>query len=956
MPAKFSSGANAAASPFPRRNPVHRKPLWLSDRAVAHLAQLARAGGLSHDLGKGGQNFQDKLLAFLKGGIGLDPVHHSWVSMRLVQVMRERGGFDAAALDGAWKKLARGPVVVRDGLGGLKKGLRSHADVLDFLVGTHHRLYATPMPTGFLTDKAHVDPSFNASLRPHTHAGAVVPVSPKVLGQLAGAWRAVLRKPAGSPSWHKANALFARLAMIVADHSISSAPGEGGVPGDGSILLANTDRTARMPRQGLDAHLLTVGGLSADVARQMMGLRFAPLSPATVRRIMTPGPSRFAWQERAVRTLRAYRDSDRPTLVLNLAGTGSGKTIGNAKMACALRSRDHRFSIALNLRSLTLQTGRAMAQSLNLLPHELTTEIGDKVIKKLDALYAAFHEHGTIATTFDAEGRDAPLPAWTDILAGRHPNLGKVLHAPVLVSTIDHLIKAGEPGEQARHAVAMLRLMHSDLIIDEIDGYDPPAMGAVLRLIQMAAMCGRNVICSSATLPLPIARAVYRAFMTGTEMYLALRGRTLESAEPTTIFIHDQARNLVMRGRGEDPQNLDAQFAAFTQRIARLPVSPCRHARLVPVTSRSIKELKRSVIDEIRRLHHAHAWDCHGHQVSFGLVRVANIRFAIDLAREIATSMGDRVRVACYHANDLMMQRRYKEERLDFLLTRKNAPGTENDHIKQDPEICRILAGARGQDVIFIVVATPVEEVGRDHDFDWGIIEPSSMHSIIQTSGRINRHRNLPVAEPNIGLLQFNAKWAAGRPQCFFQPGLETDVTRGGAEHRPELSYRAHELPQLLPFDQGRLDVHAGLRFDASVLFSSEDDRLIETRLAPALAALANDTAHWMGSALYREFCLRADSDTEAWRVVQKAGQDVFEWFSGDPSLGRQGWLEREVEMVPRVTNDWLTLSTAELITECRKPHRAIRPEDGLKIHINRYSENAILCFDASFGFSFHSR
>jgi CRISPR-associated endonuclease/helicase Cas3 len=55
-------------------------------------------------------------------------------------------------------------------------------------------------------------------------------------------------------------------------------------------------------------------------------------------------------------------------------------------------------------------------------------------------------------------------------------------------------------------------------------------------------------------------------------------------------------------------------------------------------------------------------------------------------------------------------------------------------------------------------VATPVEEVGRDHDFDWAVIEPSSYRSIIQLAGRVRRHRKEAISTPNIAIMQYNLK------------------------------------------------------------------------------------------------------------------------------------------------------------------------------------------------------
>ena len=78
--------------------------------------------------------------------------------------------------------------------------------------------------------------------------------------------------------------------------------------------------------------------------------------------------------------------------------------------------------------------------------------------------------------------------------------------------------------------------------------------------------------------------------------------------------------------------------------------------------------------------------------------------------------------------------------------------------------------------VIFILVATPVEEVGRDHDLDWAVIEPSSLRSMIQMAGRVLRHRvvsDLPA--PNLVLPEYNLKGFIGRDKYVFRyPGFES--------------------------------------------------------------------------------------------------------------------------------------------------------------------------------------
>ncbi|MBS4052341.1 MAG: type I-F CRISPR-associated helicase Cas3, partial [Methylomonas sp.] len=108
--------------------------------------------------------------------------------------------------------------------------------------------------------------------------------------------------------------------------------------------------------------------------------------------------------------------------------------------------------------------------------------------------------------------------------------------------------------------------------------------------------------------------------------------------------------------------------------------------------------------------------------------------------------------------------------------------------------IRRHIDRCQAENLIFILVATPVEEVGRDHDFDWAVVEPSSYRSIIQLAGRVLRHRSQTPKAPNIGLLQFNLKallQGEDKP-AFCRPGFES----------PRQRLATHDLKRLIPFEQ----------------------------------------------------------------------------------------------------------------------------------------------------------
>lgn len=137
------------------------------------------------------------------------------------------------------------------------------------------------------------------------------------------------------------------------------------------------------------------------------------------------------------------------------------------------------------------------------------------------------------------------------------------------------------------------------------------------------------------------------------------------------------------------------------------------------------------------------------------------------------------VKVMTYHSNQVLLLRHEQEKHLDAVLKRKEKEGEEPKAFEN--EIIRShVDSSKTQDVIFILVATPVEEVGRDHDFDWAVVEPSSYRSIIQLAGRVRRHRVGEVSEPNMALMQYNYrafKWSDEEGKYFNRPGFEESVT-----------------------------------------------------------------------------------------------------------------------------------------------------------------------------------
>ena len=147
-------------------------------------------------------------------------------------------------------------------------------------------------------------------------------------------------------------------------------------------------------------------------------------------------------------------------------------------------------------------------------------------------------------------------------------------------------------------------------------------------------------------------------------------------------------------------------------------------------------------------------------------------------------------KIMAYHSQQVLLLRHEQEKHLDSILKRKEGTDAEPDAFN-NAVIRKHLDSSTSKHMLFILVATPVEEIGRDHDFDWAVVEPSSYRSIIQLAGRVRRHREGEVDHPNIALLQYNWKTI----QSGNQPGKKY-FCRPGYEDKQVLD--THDLCELI--------------------------------------------------------------------------------------------------------------------------------------------------------------
>jgi CRISPR-associated endonuclease/helicase Cas3 len=840
---------------------------WHTGEDIRLLAQMA---ALFHDIGKANVAFQAKLKG--KGPLA-DAYRHEWVSLRLFEAFVGSGSSDANWLqrlidgdDEDWLAHLRADYPQTQPSPFIKQHMPPLAQVIGWLIVSHHRLptndLAAPglkmLPTPIRADWCGARSEASTQEK-----AACWQFPPGHLPFASAAWnkrvatcaQALLERPG---LLQRADRLLAdpyvmhlsRLVLMLADHHYSSLPANPRLGAPDFPAHANTNKDGTL-KQRLDEHLLGV----AQGARRIVGL--LPRLERSLPRIARhkgfkrrATDERFRWQDKAFDLACSLREAStrQGFFGINLASTGCGKTLANGRILYALADpqRGARFSIALGLRTLTLQTGEAYREKLGLDEDDLAIRVGGTAVRELFELNAR-ERHAAAQGSESAAGlldnghvhyeanlEDGPLKDWLQ----HDPLAHKLVSAPVLACTVDHLIPACESTRGGRQIAPMLRLLTSDLVLDEPDDFDLSDLPALTRLVHWAGLLGSRVLLSSATLPPALVRGLFEAYRAGRAVYRQHRGEPGAPADICCAWFDEFGCRASSHTDGE---SFARQHGAFIDtRLAALSRQPVRRrARIVPIASSS---RERSTIcaelagqlpgwmSELHRQHHSTAVD--GRRVSFGLLRMANIDPLIELAQALhaqGAPEGMRLHLCVYHSRFPLLLRSAIERQLDTLLRRH-----EPQAMFEQPAVRDALARYPETDQLFIVLASPVAEVGRDHDYDWAIVEPSSMRSIIQLAGRIRRHRPGACESDNIYLLSHNLQALQGAPVAFTRPGFESEALR----------LASHDLRELLPAEALAIDAAPRI-VEASPL--QPGTRLVDlehTRLrADLLAEGASNTA-----------------------------------------------------------------------------------------------------------------
>ncbi|MCE0495790.1 type I-F CRISPR-associated helicase Cas3f [Vibrio salinus] len=836
-------------------NLEHRE--WESGWYLNEMIVLASSvAGLFHDFGKANTLFQKKLQgsSVTKG----EPYRHEWISLRLFEAfVRDKTDqewiADLAQLSKPTVAKAcnkqmlasvfqDGPNVWQNPFAEGK--LAPFAKLIAWLVVSHHRL-----PKNNNRDSGvnieEMDKWLTQCFNCHWNSPNALDLSQYTAQAIKDNWSFPNGTPLLSRTWqHKAAKLalrmknnpllakdsitwfeqrfvthMARLSLMLADHyysSLSLREGKTAWQDPSYKAIANTDRhsahdKSTTPKQKLDEHNIGVAVNAQRFAHNLPALK-TTLPAVAQHRLFSKssGIGKYKWQDKAfAKAKEIAKASERQGFFgVNMASTGCGKTIANARFMYGLADEREgcRFSVALGLRTLTLQTGDSYRELLKLGDDELAVLIGSQTVQALHELKSTQEEQGSesaedwfeqLFISYEGQIYDGRLKHWLSA----SPKLEQLVSAPILVSTIDHLMPATESQRGGKQIAPMLRLLTSDLVLDEPDDFGLEDMPALCRLVNWAGMLGSRVLLSSATLPPSLIKTLFDAYKAGREQFNQAQFSEQKQTPIWCAWIDEFTTQTEPLSNVSDFVAVHRKFV--DKRVAKLKQidQPLRKGTIVQVNDANVDDsankatrdmgvyqaVAQTIYEQIHRLHQAHAViSPNGKKVSLGVVRMANINPMVEVVQALTQlAPQDKVRICycVYHSQFPLALRSYKEHKLDRLLDRHNP-----EKLWLQPEIKAVLDSAREENIVFVVLGTSVVEVGRDHDYDWAIAEPSSMRALIQLAGRIQRHRQKVSKKANLVVLNKNIKALKGHEIAYCHPGFESAA----------LPLNSHDISELL--------------------------------------------------------------------------------------------------------------------------------------------------------------
>ncbi|MFI3256555.1 MAG: type I-F CRISPR-associated helicase Cas3f, partial [Psittacicella sp.] len=355
-----------------------------------------------------------------------------------------------------------------------------------------------------------------------------------------------------------------RLCLMVGDYSFSSMPKDPKSDDNPKFLKnlkANTIFQEKTTKQYLDEHLLGVKNYAVEMAHLLpyLNTHLPRLEVEYTSSFAKKTPNEnFKWQNIAFNEVQKQAKTIKKEgfFGVNIASTGSGKTVANARVMYAMSNKQDgvRFTIALGLRTLTIQTGQSIRDILDLNENELKTLVGgsydsnskehsdiekDEIKNKIftngsessEELFNGFMDYNYSSYSYDTSNYNLEIFQKLFNTSNDGKKSADLLLSPILVCTIDHLMNASECKRGGKYIIPLLRILTSDLVLDEPDDFDMNDLPALTRLVHLVGMFGSNILLSSATMTTDMIAGLFKAYEAGRLIYNQMNN------QPTTNIV-----------------------------------------------------------------------------------------------------------------------------------------------------------------------------------------------------------------------------------------------------------------------------------------------------------------------------------------------------------------------------------------------------------------------------------
>jgi len=472
-------------------------------------------------------------------------------------------------------------------------------------------------------------------------------------------------------------------------------------------LLANL-------KQLLGDHLLK----EKEAVNEFLELMQNKLNTLQIQEKNTTCSHKFEWQTKAINKINNLKKGNKikfngSFIVLN-AETGTGKTIMTIKLLKELTNNNIRANYLYNLRLLSKQTFESIKNYGNISDKNIALIIGEKEIKNDEKDY---DQENIIENIISYKENYKYIEQEL-----RTKKLMDLIKTPLVVATIDYFTNIHKINK-TKYLISLFRLMQSDIVIDEIDQFiDKKQLMILQHLIYINGFFKRNVIISSATIHMDLVQLFYNVYKKGYE-----DSNLFYNKEDNFIFgiVNNFKQDIILNSLNTEKiikNNFEYKINILKEKKHNLK------------KTKYIEQ--KDIINTIFNLHKKNHFQLNKKNVSFGFVKFFSIddllTFFINNVKNIKKE-GYKIKFQLLHSQLGLEYRNIIENKLNEYLYRGN--NKYKNFFEED------LKNIKEKNIIYVLFTTPIIEVGKDWDFDWGITQYQNIISTIQTAGRIYRHR-----------------------------------------------------------------------------------------------------------------------------------------------------------------------------------------------------------------------